>query len=304
MMEKPDGWGALISRFAFLSFTLVVASCDGSGFLSGDASSDPCESLDDTDGDGIPDLVEGTADPDGDGVPNHLDLDSDGDTIPDNIEAGDHDPCTPPANSDGTVEIGGDDVPDFLDLDSDGDGLSDNDETRVHGTNPVDRDTDGDGLSDYLEVCLDSDPRDPADAPDPDVLVILPYMDDRHLDLDLTFSISGDGPQDVTATVFDIEESVCHSGVDASCFVKGIRPLAGFPSSPEGFSSMDETTFHDVNPGTDVTFRFDLYNDCMEPVRDVDVDMGEVALLDAGGEIFQSRELPFLVPLSSHVPEP
>jgi hypothetical protein len=30
---------------------------------------------------------------------------------------------------------------------------------------------------------------------------------------------------------------------------------------------MDETTFFDVNPGTEVTFRLDLYNDCV-PARD------------------------------------
>lgn len=57
---------------------------------------------DDRDGDGLRDVEEAVwGDLDQDGVPAELDDDADGDGIPDRVEAGDDDPCTPAADEDG-----------------------------------------------------------------------------------------------------------------------------------------------------------------------------------------------------------
>jgi hypothetical protein len=113
---------------------------------------------DDHDGDGILDVDE-PGDFDGDGVyPDAFDRDADGDTIPDAVEAGDADPCTPPVDSDR------DGAPDASDPDSDDDGLLDIDEVGLHGTDPTVADTDAGGRTDREEIELDgTDPLDPED---------------------------------------------------------------------------------------------------------------------------------------------
>lgn len=62
----------------------------------------------DPDGDGIRSTEEGDADPDADGIAASFDVDSDGDGLLDGAEAGDLDPCTPPADGDA------DGTPDYL----------------------------------------------------------------------------------------------------------------------------------------------------------------------------------------------
>ncbi len=187
--------GRPVEDLILVSF--LLAACDSSGLLSGDArtdpvvdafdvySEDPCDSYTDADGDTIPDSIEGTGDFDGDTIPNMLDDDSDGDTIPDSVEAGDDDLCTHPVNSDWGYDTHGnptgDELPDFLDTDSDNDGLSDFDEAHVHGTDPLDRDTDDDGYTDLVEVAVGSDPLDPASRPDADTIIVeLEYMGPEH----------------------------------------------------------------------------------------------------------------------------
>ncbi len=104
---------------------------------------------DDIDGDTILNEDEGSGDRDGDGTDNVEDLDSDGDGIPDETEAGDHDPNTPPVDTDG------DGAPDFLDDDSDGDGVPDSDEVGDDPDDPTD--SDGDGFPDFLDEDSDND---------------------------------------------------------------------------------------------------------------------------------------------------
>ena len=177
------------SSTLFIIAALVAWSCGGSKTLiSSDAAvaeEGPfdCSQFLDTDGDTIADHVEGTGDRDSDGVPNYLDQDSDGDTIPDAVEVGDPDLCTPPANTDGSDE------PDFLDMDSDDDGVPDLEEAGTYSTDPRDPDTDGDGVTDLGEIAYGSDPTDPTSTIDPrDFFVILPYMADEHEFRDLDFS--------------------------------------------------------------------------------------------------------------------
>jgi len=95
---------------------------------------------DDPDGDEIPTEIEyaqGNGDLDGDGIDNAYDIDADGDGIPDGIEAGDQDRCTPPIDTDG------DGAPDYLDFDADGDGVLDKDEGQG--------DLDGDGVPNWVD---------------------------------------------------------------------------------------------------------------------------------------------------------
>lgn len=309
---ETDGREAVKSRFVTVAFILVVASCDGSGITLGDATddpsvdstmdldaTDPCDTYTDSDGDTIADSDEGRSDFDGDGVPNHLDLDSDGDTILDAVEAGDDDICTHPVNSDWesypTGEHEGDEFPDFLDLDSDDDDLLDSREREL-GTDPTEEDTDVDGVSDYMEICLETDPTDPTSTLDPEIFFIILYHMGEHEFRELNFSVSGDGPQDVTATAADLTGWPCDSDVDAACFVKDIQPYHGFPAPPHGYSSMDETTFYGVNPGTHVTFQLDFHNDCLEPTRHTDMEKGVISVLGDSGVVVDEREYVVLVP--------
>jgi hypothetical protein len=254
-----------------IAVVLLAASCDGQGILLGDGSTDPsvddaadtdwCDAYTDTDGDTIADSIEGTSDFDGDTIPNLLDDDSDGDTIPDSVEAGDDDLCTPPVNTDHPA----DDIPDFLDTDSDEDELSDRDE-RERGTDPTSPDTDRDGATDLEEVALGTDPLDPTSRPGPDdLLLILHYMAPEHEHRPLTLTYTGALAADVQAIAEDEPGDPPDAEYDATAFVKDATPIYGFPDAPEGFSHMDETFFHGVEPGTSLTFDIDFYNNMMPP---------------------------------------
>ena len=130
--------------------------CPGGFACVQGACANTCSSngLTDSDCDYISDNDEGAGnqpatDTDGDGVPDYLDHDSDNDTLPDSVEAGDHDVLTKPADTDG------DGLANFRSLDSDGDTLSD---TFEAGPAPgVPRDTDGDGAPDYADIDSDND---------------------------------------------------------------------------------------------------------------------------------------------------
>lgn len=123
-----------------------------------DATADAGVVIPDQDGDGISDGDEGDGlvDTDGDGTPDSADADSDNDGIPDQIEAGDADPATPPVDTDT------DGTPDFRDADSDNDGISDQIEGSVDtDTDGIgdfrDTDSDADGISDQVEGNVDTD---------------------------------------------------------------------------------------------------------------------------------------------------
>ena len=147
-----------------LSLVFVVSAL---AFMGSACGHTPSSSSHDRDGDGIADEHEGEADLDGDGLVNSDDLDSDGDGIPDETEAGDATPLTPPVDTDG------DGIADFMDTDSDGDGAFDSAEMLgldgVPGTgdegDPTVTDTDGDGFTDGGELAAGSDPSDGISRP-------------------------------------------------------------------------------------------------------------------------------------------
>ena len=128
----------------------LLVGC-GNSDTTGGGGSGPEDPKADADSDGISNGDEGSADAvntDGDKYPDYLDYDSDGDGIPDEIEAGDDDLDTPPADTDQ------DGIPDFRDLDSDGDGLEDT--AELDATWKI-TDTDGDGIPDHLDRDSDGD---------------------------------------------------------------------------------------------------------------------------------------------------
>lgn len=134
----------------------------------------------DSDGDQILDLHEGMNNADGDALPAFRDLDSDDDCIPDELEAGDSDPSTPPRDTNLNS------VPDFLDIDSDGDYLVDGlEDLNCNGvldpgeSSPFVGDTDGDGVRDVVEYAAETEPDNPDDNPQSngDFVFEMPFMD-------------------------------------------------------------------------------------------------------------------------------
>ena len=154
----------------------VEAGDDPDNPVDSDGDGTPDYLDEDSDDNDIPDAIEGTGDNDGDSIPDYADLDdndgpdgdidgdtilnkhedivgledaddddalnkvdtdSDNDSIPDQIEAGDSDPTTPPVDTDA------DNLPDFIDLDSDSDDKPD----RTEGTD----DSDGDSIPNYRD---------------------------------------------------------------------------------------------------------------------------------------------------------
>jgi hypothetical protein len=186
----------LVGSLASTLLTLGVAACgsathngidagtntggDGGTNPGGDAGPACFPVPPDQDMDTIADSDEGKSantDTDGDGTPDYMDTDTDNDTIPDSVEAGDTNTCTPPVDSDADgipdfrdtdsdnngildqneidEDLDGDGHKDFADLDDDGDGIPDTTEMGSDPTHPVD--TDGDGIPDYHDLDSDGD---------------------------------------------------------------------------------------------------------------------------------------------------
>lgn len=148
-----------------LGWLLWACSSNGNGDGAPDAMANPdaVDDCHDSDGDRISDTHEGPAgtDTDMDGTPDVMDDDADGDGRLDVDEAGDSDPCTPPADADE------DDIPNFRDTDSDGNGILDENETDADDDldtipNVYDIDDDNDGIDDVNEV--GDDPTMPIDT--------------------------------------------------------------------------------------------------------------------------------------------
>lgn len=165
---------------------------DGDGITDIDEIGEFCVPLDtdtdgvadfqdtDSDADRILDLHEGMNNNDGDDLPAYRDLDADDDCIPDEFEAGDDNPFSPPRDSNSNS------VPDFLDIDSDGDHLVDGLEDRnCNGvldpgeSSPFVEDTDGDGVRDVIEYAAETEPDNPNDNPQSngDFVFQMPFME-------------------------------------------------------------------------------------------------------------------------------
>ncbi len=217
------------------------ADGDGGGDAADDAEPEAPDPYVDTDDDTIADMHEGTGDADGDTIPNHLDLDSDGDDIPDEVEAGDSDPRTPPLDSDR------DGVPDFLDTDSDNDTILDYDEWLL--------DPDGDGVPAYRDWDSDGDgigDREEAGDLDPSTSPIDTDGDTTPDFLDL------DSDDD---TISDAEETIADTDGD------GFPDYLDLDSDGDGIPDADEAGDADLS-----TPARNCDGDALPDFRDTDSD--------------------------------
>ena len=103
-------------------------------------------------------------------------------------------------------------------------------------------------------------------------------------------------PQDVNAIPQDVIGDPPGAEYDASVFVKDITPYEGFPDAPIGFSSMDDTYFHDVVPGTQVTFDVDFYNNTRPPLESAQVFKAKIIVLGNGVARLDERLVVIIVP--------
>ncbi len=206
VQELAGGQGRGSQHLPWMHFVLDPphqATLDVRFQRSGAAGSLPVPALS-----GYPRWVIHDDDPDGDGIlsvdepGSAWDADADDDGLPDRVEAGDDDPCTPPdpgfldpdQDDDGLLDgaelggdLDGDGVPDLLDDDDDGDGVPTAEE--------LGRDTDGDGLADAWDEDDDGDgvPTVEEGSGDADGDGVPDYLDD---DLQVGGDTDGDGLSD------------------------------------------------------------------------------------------------------------
>jgi hypothetical protein len=102
--------------------------------------------------------------------------------------------------------------------------------------------------------------------------------------------------RDVHAVGQDEPDDPSGENIDASPLIKGATPRGGVPDAPEGFSSMDGTHFHDVVPGTQVTFQIDLYNDTMTPPEEPLVLEAWIAVMSDDEVMLDRHKMVVIVP--------
>jgi hypothetical protein len=313
-----DGEGGEMPKRPFSPIVLALffpaSACAGGEVLAGDGCcdpapdrpevSEPCPDFVDSDEDTIADHMEGTDDLDGDTVPNHLDPDSDGDTIPDSVEAGDDDPCTHPEDTDWGYDSDGnqlgDGLPDFLDTDSDNDGLTDDEEVEL-GTDPYIKDTDGDGVWDLGELAFGSDPTDPSSTMDPDdIFAVLRYFAHEHEMRRIGFEHTGTSVVDIGLTVEDEPDDPPAGDFDASSFIKDVAPMPGGPPWDPGYSHEDANYFYGVEPGTEVEFEVDLYNNMVPGYSGTYVFKAWIVALGNGEVELDRHMVVVIVPYSEY----
>lgn len=104
--------------------------------------------------------------------------------------------------------------------------------------------------------------------------------------------MAGTVPRDVdTATE---ETPQVADGVDATAFIKGIRPKAAAP--PNGVLSMDQTTFYRVMPGTRVLFEVDFYNDVAPPAAEDRSYAAQIVVRGDKSVLLDTRRVVVIVP--------
>jgi hypothetical protein len=114
--------------------------------------------------------------------------------------------------------------------------------------------------------------------------------------VDMIATLATATPQDVNAIGQDEPDDPPGADYDASRFIKNITPVSGFPAAPEGFSSMDETFFYDVVPGTQVTFQVDFYNNDKPPLDTAQVFKAWIIVLGNSVARLDSRKVVIIVP--------
>jgi hypothetical protein len=101
-------------------------------------------------------------------------------------------------------------------------------------------------------------------------------------------------PQDVTTTTEN--DPLNPYSVDARGFITAITPLTSMPAPPEGCVDWDATTFHMVQPGTQVTFNVTFYNSIFPPRDSATVFRATIVVLGNSVARLDERLVIIIVP--------
>jgi len=112
----------------------------------------------------------------------------------------------------------------------------------------------------------------------------------------------GGVPQDVSTETRDLPDreeyiNMGESEVDATRFIKAIRPVSAVPSS-NVLGGMDDTTFYRVLPGTGVTFEVHFLNDFYPPKETSRIFEALIIVIGNGVAELDQRHVYIIVPPS------
>jgi hypothetical protein len=122
--------------------------------------------------------------------------------------------------------------------------------------------------------------------------------------IDAIQRIAGTTRQNITTRVDpDRGETRIAPPNDTASFIDAVVPVRGLPAAPEGFDSMDTTTFYNVAPSARVTFRVDFNNDFQMGTDVTQVFRATIVVLGRAGSEVDRRDVFVLVPpLGGEVP--
>jgi hypothetical protein len=103
-------------------------------------------------------------------------------------------------------------------------------------------------------------------------------------------------PTDVTAEVMDVAGDPVGAEFDATRFVTSIRAVSGDPPPPLGYSSMDGMSFHDVVPGTRVTYEVGFLNEIVPSTDVAQFFKVWIVLVGEGGARLDQKQFIVVVP--------
>lgn len=115
--------------------------------------------------------------------------------------------------------------------------------------------------------------------------------------IDAIQRIAGTTRQNITTRVDpDTTETRIAPPNTTASFIDAVVPTRGIPMMPEGFDSMDATTFYNVAPSTRVYFRVDFNNDFQMGTDTAQVFRAEIVVLGRAGSEVDSRDVFVVVP--------
>jgi hypothetical protein len=115
--------------------------------------------------------------------------------------------------------------------------------------------------------------------------------------VDAVQRIAGTTRQNITTRVDpDRGETRIAAPNDTASFVDAVVPVRGLPAAPEGFDSMDTTTFYNVAPSARVTFRVDFNNDFQMGTDVAQVFRATIVVLGRAGSEVDRRDVFVVVP--------
>ncbi|GAB4206906.1 MAG: hypothetical protein OHK0013_23980 [Sandaracinaceae bacterium] len=109
--------------------------------------------------------------------------------------------------------------------------------------------------------------------------------------------IAGTTRQNITTRVDpDVAETRIALPNTTASFIAAVVPVRGVPAAPEGFDSMDATTFYNVAPSTRVYFRVDFNNHFQMGTDTAQVFRATIVVLGRAGSEVDRRDVFIVVP--------